>query len=204
MQLVLAKLGLESRSKSGALLWILPEKNEGKKKNSLFKKTSHFLKRVQAAKWPRFLFHGSSNHSLPGPYVWAETLLIKTISDSPSSSPLGPSKPSAPDSTSAPFFPIHPFSLFALSIYIYQCSARHQHSSPDVSRLLLNLPPPTKAQSILSWDTFWENTHTGTHTCPHVHTPPTHSRNICYDLTVLYITFSLLLVCRNTSFCHST
>ena len=139
------------------------------KRNSLFKKTSHFLKRVQAAKWPRFLFHGSSNYSLPGPYVWAEMLLIKTISDSPSSSPLGPSKPSAPDSTSAPFFPIHPVCL----PWAFPCTSALPGTSipaqmSPVCSSTCPHPPRLRASSL---GMLSQKTHTHGHTRALMYTP---------------------------------
>lgn len=56
MQLVLAKLGLESRSKCGALLWILPEENEGKKETASLKKHHIFLKEYKLQSDPDFDF----------------------------------------------------------------------------------------------------------------------------------------------------
>lgn len=114
-----------------------------KEKQPLKKKNHIFLKEYKLQSDPDFLFHGSSNHSLPRPYVWAEMLLIKNHQWFPIIFTLKPSKPSAPDSISAPFFPINPVCLH----WALHAPALCQAPAFQPRCLLPAQPaPPTKAQ----------------------------------------------------------
>lgn len=158
--------------------WILPEKNEGKRETA-FLKTPNFLQSIKAAKWSRFWFHSSSHHCLPGPCLQAEALLLKTISDPLLSANSGPANPAplmAPQHLSFPF--IHSVCLrwARLCASVLPGTAPLPRRSPACSTTCPH-PPRLRASSS---GTFTQKTHP----------PPTCSRNICYGLIILYLTFS--------------